>query len=383
MLKRFSVENYKNFKDPLVIDFSKSHEYRFNDYCVNNGIITKALIYGKNASGKTNLGYALFSIVRVLTEKTSTQLIADPMSYINADSDKDYAKFTYVFRFNNSDVVYSYSKGPGDNLFYEELRLDNTLVYSFDFRTKQSDLSGMKLINADNLNFEYFENNIAVLRYIANNTQQNNESIVRFIMDFVSRMLFFRSVRGNEYLGFTTGVEDIEEWIINNGLVQEFQSFLYEMADINMSLGAADVTESFQGSDGVKTTRHSKRLVEQRKKYPLNFVKVASSGTFSLELLFYWSRRFKDVSLLFIDEFDAYYHFELAKNVVKYVCKFNNMQAIFTTHNSYLANNDLLRPDCYFILENGKLVSFANSTERELREGHNLEKMLRNGEFNG
>ena len=57
------------------------------------------------------------------------------------------------------------------------------------------------------------------------------------------------------------------------------------------------------------------------------------------------------------------------------------MQTILTSHNTYLANNELLRPDCYFILNNGALTSFADSTQRELREGHNLEKMLRQGEF--
>ena len=84
-----------------------------------------------------------------------------------------------------------------------------------------------------------------------------------------------------------------------------------------------------------------------------------------------------------MDEFDAFYHFELARKVISYVCGFDNMQTVFTTHNSYLASNEVLRPDCYFVLNDGNLTSFADCTDRELREGHNLEKMLRNGEFNG
>jgi hypothetical protein len=71
----------------------------------------------------------------------------------------------------------------------------------------------------------------------------------------------------------------------------------------------------------------------------------------------------------------------LARNVIKYIVDLDNVQAVFTTHNSYLASNAVLRPDCYFVLANGKLTSFVDSTDRELREGHNLEKMLRNGEF--
>jgi len=45
-------------------------------------------------------------------------------------------------------------------------------------------------------------------------------------------------------------------------------------------------------------------------------------------------------------------------------------------------SNRLFRPDCLFILSrNGKLTSLNNATKRELREGHNLEKMYISGEF--
>ena len=41
-----------------------------------------------------------------------------------------------------------------------------------------------------------------------------------------------------------------------------------------------------------------------------------------------------------------------------------------------------MRPDCLFILSSsGTLTSLCNATQRELREGHNLEKMYISGEF--
>jgi hypothetical protein len=185
-------------------------------------------------------------------------------------------------------------------------------------------------------------------------------------------MLWFRSLQNNGYIGYMTGTENLNSWIINNNLVRDFQQFLKNIAGIDMDLGAVSV--------GGHTP--SEILIEKHGRVPLIFDNVASSGTRSLELLFYWSRKFKDVSFLFMDEFDAFYHFDLARNIVKYIVELDNVQAVFTTHNSYLAGNDLLRPDCYFVLENRQLKSFADSTNRELREGHNLEKLLRNGEFN-
>lgn len=86
---------------------------------------------------------------------------------------------------------------------------------------------------------------------------------------------------------------------------------------------------------------------------------------------------------MYLDEFDAFYHYEMAENLFRY-CKirFPNSQIIFTSHNTNLISNRLLRPDCIFILSRtGEMTSLNNATQRELREGHNLEKMYISGEF--
>lgn len=124
-----------------------------------------------------------------------------------------------------------------------------------------------------------------------------------------------------------------------------------------------------------------KFLVERHKNKIFPFFQTASNGYKSLEQLFFWYNHFNDVSVLFMDEFDAFYHFDLAQNVLKYISSNNNIQVILTTNNSILASNAILRPDCYYILKDGKLTSFTNSVKREIREEHNLEKMLRNKEF--
>ena len=66
VLKRFELRNYKNFKDRIVIDFENVGGYQFNTECIENGIISKMLIYGRNATGKTNLGRALMDIRTIL-----------------------------------------------------------------------------------------------------------------------------------------------------------------------------------------------------------------------------------------------------------------------------------------------------------------------------
>ena len=66
MLKAFTLRNYKNFKDEITIDFENIRDYSFQKDCISDGIITKMLICGRNATGKTNLGKALLDIKDVL-----------------------------------------------------------------------------------------------------------------------------------------------------------------------------------------------------------------------------------------------------------------------------------------------------------------------------
>lgn len=50
-------------------------------------------------------------------------------------------------------------------------------------------------------------------------------------------------------------------------------------------------------------------------------------------------------------------------------------QAILTTHNTSIMSNDLLRPDCYFILDENIIKPLHKATKKRLRKAHNLEKM--------
>ena len=52
MLKKFSVKNFKNFKNKLVLDLSKVRDYGFNSHLIQKNLINKLLIYGPNNSGK-------------------------------------------------------------------------------------------------------------------------------------------------------------------------------------------------------------------------------------------------------------------------------------------------------------------------------------------
>lgn len=366
MLKKFTVRNYKGFKDDITVDFSNYRDYKFNSHVIQNGLLTKSVIYGKNSSGKTNFGLALFDITLHLVDKQQSP--HEYANYLNASSVETSASFEYVFLLENKEVIYRYKKRNANQLVFEELFIANERVFTYSYSAKRGDFENLGLVDAASLQIPIGDMNISVLRYIRNNSVQDKKSILSQLFSFVERMLWFRSLGENEYIGYTTGIDFIMASIVNNGRLADYEKFLNDM-EIPVKLEyRKDVT-----GNGVIYAKFSDRY--------LNFWDIASNGTKALTLYYYWSQKFSDISFLFIDEFDAFYHTEISETILKKLTESKLNQAMVTTHNTALMSNNILRPDCYFILTKNKLTPLPECTERELREGHNLEKMFRNGEF--
>lgn len=363
MLRLFEVTGFKNFEKKLTIDFSDIHDYKFNTECVKNGLLNKIIVYGKNSMGKSNLGLAIFDVVSHLTEKNVTPGLYD--YYLNSNSDTGFAEFHYIFDFDGDIVDYLYRKDNKRNLIYEKILLGNQLLFEYDYQKKDGIFTMLKeLAPTLILDFQGIE---SVLKYIVNNTVLNEKHSLKKMIKFVSSMLWFRNLDENRYIGYKNKSDDFLDFIFETDVLAEFQEFLHN-SGVNENLIV------MKDADGVK------RLYFDKVK-PLPFLKTASSGTRALYTFFYWYKTAKDVSFMFIDEFDAYYHYELAESIVSVLEKMPDTQVMLTSHNTNLLSNRIMRPDCYMILTENKLTSLVNATDRELREGHNLEKLYMSGEF--
>ncbi|MDR0334804.1 MAG: ATP-binding protein [Methanomassiliicoccaceae archaeon] len=371
MLRKFSVSGYKNFNNETILDLTKVGKYEFNKECITDGLLGKVLLMGANASGKSNLGYAIFDIVYTLTDKPPCVWQVDAQSFINGDGNSKIAVFRYEFQMDGAVINYEYRKTAPHKLAYEKMSMDGNVIIEFD-HTKNDLISGdLSLISSEKLRLGKVDGSLSVIRFIANNTPQKESSPISFIMDFVNRMLYYKTTQdGNMYIGLERVAENIEPYLIRNGLVGGFEKFLKENAGLDIKF------------EIVKYPGMPHSMVQKLKHKSIGFPVNASSGTKALELFYYWSRRFENVSFLFLDEFDAFYHFELAEKIVRFLMNYTKMQVILTSHNTSIVTNRVMRPDCYLQIKEGRISSFSESTDRELREGHNLEKMLRNGEFN-
>ena len=365
MLKLFEVTGFKNFDNTIQLDFSDIRDYKFNNSCVAKGLLSKLIIYGKNSVGKSNLGLALFDIVSHLTTNNVTPGLYD--YYLNVNNKAGYAEFHYVFTFDSGEVDYRYRKNDKQKLVYESVAIDNKRIFTYDYEDMRGNLSGLEALTTTlNLSFRGTD---SILKYVIANTALAQNHPLYQMQGFVSHMLWFRSLDENCYIGYKSNSKDYFDFIFEGNRVKELESFLHK-AGLQENLIAKKDT------DGIK------RLYFDTNK-PLPFFKAASSGTRGLYTFFYWNKTATDVSLMFIDEFDAFYHYELAEILVQLLEQQPDFQVVLTSHNTNLLSNRIMRPDCYFILTRDGLTSFANATDRELREGHNLEKLYMSGEFNG
>ena len=380
MLKKFTVKNYKNFKEEISIDFSNTAGYQFSTDCLYEGLISKMLIYGRNATGKTNLGKALTDICSTMLQ--APRFMHDGV-FLNADSEEESAVFTYEFDFQGQHLIYQYARFSDFELQWEKLWIDDRVIFECDFSLRKFNFDNLEYIDAETANIERYaqsleegaetediaEPTLPFLRWLVSNVALKSDSILIKLSNYVRRMVVISA--GNTmrfrprrlYDGFFEALEKDEK--------------LKDLEDFFNSMGIECRLVLEKLPDGQRELYFShEKLVP--------FFETASSGT--LVLLDLYRRLIPSVlepSFIYLDEFDAFYHYEMSENVIKFFKrKYPKCQIIMTSHNTNLMTNRLMRPDCLFILSrSGTLTSLCNATERELREGHNLEKMYISGEF--
>lgn len=377
MLKKFKVKNYKNFKNEIEIDFTRVAGYQFNKDCIIQSTIGKMLIYGKNGTGKTNLGKAILDIRNILTDIAKVD--RGNSSLLNVLAEENEVEFYYEFLINKKKIKFQYTKNEKSEIVKESLRIGRHLIFKMDYKEKEYLTDNIQTIGVGPLNVKRFIDGL------------ENAYIKLFKKDS-SELSFLRWILANSLIEGTV----LKEWLeyienmhylqtnLQDDAVFEFdealaQRYVGKLQDYLIFMGIQCELSYDQLPNGERKLYFK---FENGKK--ILFYENASSGTLSLTNLFRdLVYGLEDKSFLYIDEFDAFYHYELAEKLIEWIkSEYPKTQAIITTHNTNLMNNQLMRPDCLCILsEEGKLTPLCDATERELREGHNLEKMYISGEF--
>ena len=378
MLKKFSVSNFKGFENKTTIDLSDVKNYEFNNEAINQEekIVKMALVYGPNGIGKSNLCLAIFDIISNLTDNKISPSNYEP-NYTNGNSVSiELTEFEYLFQFNGTTVHYAYGKSSFKKIQYESLSIGETTVLQYDKHKNKSEVH-LKIVGTESLNIDLEKIDISLVKYVRANSVFSDTAdnlILKQFFSFVERMFEFWSLDRKDFQGpepTTTNGRNIGRDIIGQKKVEEFKQFLGRIGVENNIVAEKNPDGEFD-------------LYYKYKHRKIDFLTNCSSGIRALTLFFFWLQRMQDsdhpASLVCIDEFDAFYNYSISAEIIRLLMKMN-CQVILTTHNTTLMTNDLLRPDCYFVMSMDTIASLSHLTPKELRQAHNLEKMYKSKMF--
>lgn len=364
MLAKFSVKNFRGFTERIELDLTRHSNYTFSTYAIKDNLVKNGIVYGPNGSGKTNFSLAIFDIVNHLTQKWKKADYYFNFTY--AGSQTTQVEFDYTFTFSGQTVRYRYSKDYHGLLRSEEMYVDGEQLFRREAGKFNIDKKTFPMDSAVQKNLADNANNVSIVNFLLTSYPLATDHYLIQLQKFVNGMLWFRSLDIREFIGLENNGFLLDEYIIKHKLIDDFKRFLFNVS--------GQVFKFANPNPGDKILY----CVIDKKKIPFDV--IASTGTQSLKLLYFWMNRMGSATFVFIDEFDAFYHYKLSFEICKRLFALP-CQVFTSSHNTYLMTNDLLRPDCNFILNENKIKPLCDCTDKELRFGHNIEKLFRGDTF--
>ncbi len=410
MLIDFSVTNFKSIKEKQTISMipaAKVKELPDNVFQKGNQhLLTSAVIYGKNASGKSNLLKAFTELLYMVGMSGSTQngKLIDRCTPFFLDPDtikrpveieinfiaKNFKRYNYQFTFNRFEILHEalyvyYSKKP-TKLFLREK--DKTIEFSESlkgFLTKEVEkatypnqlfLSKIGSFKIDELVIPYNE----IVQDIIPNTILESFSDNIFLSNIISLIKDKKNENLKEKLNQLLRIADTG---ISNINLKEDKNTKNKTVSYSQPLN-----NIFGVNDELNLTHKVYKDDEFIGELPFMF-EDESTGT--KKLLWVGGlilNALENGSLIIIDELDKSLHPHLTKTLIKF---FNSpktnpkgAQLIFASHDATLLTGDLFRRDQIWFAEkeaNGSSYYYALSDLKDVRSSVPFEKYYLKGAF--
>lgn len=419
MILNISIKNFRSFKDEvtfsMVAESSKSKDQNVFVQSLAKGddsvrLLNTALIYGANASGKSNLLRALFDIISFITkvQPSAGESIAqydpfhfdlstmfNPVEFFIEFVGKDNVKYRYELHFNAVVIKEELTYWPNKKqttLFSRIPSVDKeSLIHigelgsslggdKIELFKNQTVLSkfGTSIPNDIISKVFIYLNKINIINSFGPVMMQNAKREVNSKMtsdnDFAKKV--------NELMKFAdTGLEGISVTKIDESIFRFPEGF--------PELEKKKIIESEKFSmNGIHKMYNADELVNNDYYFP--FIEE-SNGTQVLHTI---GGKILEVidngDILFIDELETSFHPYLSKLLI---CLFQNKrintknaQLIFTTHDTNLLDSTLFRKDQVWFAEKneyGATELYSLQDFSEVREDTPFEKWYLAGKFGG
>lgn len=402
MLLEFSVENFLSFKDRTTFSMIGSKDKNKPENLIkldDINLLKSAVVYGANASGKTNLTLALNLVNDLVINSHRNQIGEEIRGLVPFKLDESYlnkkSSFEIVFVKNDTKYIYGFSidknKVYHEYLFYyPEKRLakiferNNTTEYDFKKDKREQNLlckrtleNCLYLSTSANWNFqrtrtafEWFVerfrgNSYYNGKHYTANLFNENEALVKPIKEFILRA-------DVGILDVNIIIKDVSEGQIPKEFPYEIRKILLEQGGKTTEISTVHLGKDMEGN-------------EKKIKFDLE---EESEGT---KKMFYLAGPFADVlengRLLILDEMDTKLHPLLIEYLINLFHDPNKnkkgSQIILTTHDTHLLRENIFRRDQIWFTSKrqDQSTDVYSLYEYKARNNEDIEKRYLSGRY--
>ncbi len=413
MLLQFSVNNHKSIKDTIEFSMLKKSQDKGNSFHIRQyELLKSAIVYGANASGKSNFLKSLAFMGRIVLNKDKVIQSTDTLKHIpfrlSTETEEasstfevvffiDETKYRYGFEIDKTTVysewLYADEKGKEAKLFYRDIDEE-------DYVNPNKFQEGYDFFDKSNSKIKISKNQLFIWK-----CDQNDGDISKSILNWFNHVNFIDGIDHDGYIDYTMKQMENEEF--RNEMVNLVKTADIGIEDILLEKKEVppnvledmpfpkELKEKILKEGGLKAisldTYHKKfdknnNFIENE---VFNLDNEESIGTrkffkMSAPIL----NTLKEGKILIIDELDASLHPMLTKSLIEMFHdeKINtkNAQLIFATHDTNLLTPLIFRRDQIWLTEKDKYGAtniYSLAQFNDVRAKENFEKNYIQGKY--
>lgn len=408
MLLQFNFKNFKSFRDDTTLDLTATKISEYSNHVIpigNEKILPIAAILGANASGKSNVLEAFRYMATYVAsslnyggdesrKKGKSEFLSPTPFLFDADSKDAESSFEVYFISSEENGAKSYNYGFTVNsagikeewLNYKSKTSRGNYKRIFYRNGSELDLSGISPKSRENLRIALERETLIVS--LGSKLKIAKLKLIRdWFMD--NEFADFGHPVENFFLSEQLPDDFVENKDVQNSVIKYFSAF-------DPSIIGFEV-EPIESDDDKKSSRvridavHKMIDSEETATIPL---KLESAGTLKMFALYPLLQEVLETGgVLFVDELNARLHPLLVRTfVITFINKEtnpNHAQLVFTSHDSWQLNSNILRRDEVWFTEkanNGistlySLADFVDEDGVKIRKDENYEKNYLLGKY--
>jgi len=412
MLVQFSVDNYRSIKDKVTLSMMTSTKDKERCFKIRNyELLNSAVIYGANASGKSNVLSAMSFMKNVVLNKmkviqSTDTLPHDPFKLNTATQDASStfeiiffigtAKYRYGFEMDTTTVyaewLYADEKGKEAKLFYREADEEEYVNPSFK--------EGYQFFDKKNLKINISKNQLFLWK-----CDQNDGEISKSILNWFKYINIINGISHDGYINYT--MQQMEHEDFRTEIIKFVKTADIGLEDIQLEETdiPKDMLEKLMALEKLKENNkevinfkqvaintYHRKFDEQNNAVGREVFELDKEESLGTRKFFKMSapilNTLQEGKILAIDELDASLHPMLTMHLIKlfHDPKVNtkNAQLIFTTHDTNLLKPHLFRRDQIWFTEKdvyGSTHLNALAEFKDVRKDADFEKEYIQGKY--